>query len=129
MSQPAIDGQITFIYVGDLNASADFYERLLGFKLWLDQGTCRIYRVIGDAYLGICQTSAESKGRARQRPDNIILTIVTPDVDGWYHRLDEAGATPEHPPQTNDKYNIYHFFLRDPDGYLVEIQRFLHETD
>ncbi|TVR22346.1 MAG: VOC family protein [Anaerolineaceae bacterium] len=129
MSQPTIDGQITFIYVSDLSASADFYERLMGFKLWLDQGTCRIYRVIADAYIGICQTSAASKGRARQQPDNIILTIVTADVDGWYNWLREQGAALEHPPQTNDKYNIYHCFLRDPDGHLVEIQRFLHDTD
>jgi catechol 2,3-dioxygenase-like lactoylglutathione lyase family enzyme len=28
-------------------------------------------------------------------------------------------------PTMNTTYNIYHFFMRDPDGYLVEIQRFL----
>ena len=28
-------------------------------------------------------------------------------------------------PVMNATYNIYHFFMRDPDGYLVEIQRFL----
>ena len=28
-------------------------------------------------------------------------------------------------PQVNEKYNIYHFFLRDPEGRKLEIQRFL----
>ena len=28
-------------------------------------------------------------------------------------------------PAENPKFNIYHCFLRDPDGYLLEIQRFL----
>ena len=25
----------------------------------------------------------------------------------------------------NERFDIYNFFARDPDGYLVEIQRFL----
>ena len=28
-------------------------------------------------------------------------------------------------PQVNEKYNIYHFFLRDPEGRKLEVQRFL----
>ena len=30
----------------------------------------------------------------------------------------------ETPPSANAEYNIYHCFLRDPDGYQIEIQRF-----
>jgi hypothetical protein len=30
----------------------------------------------------------------------------------------------ETPPRANPKYKIYHCFLRDPDGYQIEIQRF-----
>jgi hypothetical protein len=32
----------------------------------------------------------------------------------------------EKPPAANPRYNIYHCFLRDPNGYLLEIRRFLH---
>ena len=28
------------------------------------------------------------------------------------------------PPAHNPRFGIYHLFLRDPDGHLVEIQRF-----
>jgi hypothetical protein len=31
----------------------------------------------------------------------------------------------EKAPATNEQYKIYHAFLRDPNGYLLEIQRFL----
>ena len=31
----------------------------------------------------------------------------------------------EKPPTYNPTYHIYHLFVRDPDGYLVEIQTFL----
>jgi len=36
----------------------------------------------------------------------------------------ERGVVFDSPPALNPKYNIYHCFLRDPNGYLLEIQRF-----
>ena len=49
------DQQVTFLYTPDLAASAHFYGEVLGLPLVLDQGLCRIYRVSGDAFLGVCQ--------------------------------------------------------------------------
>jgi catechol 2,3-dioxygenase-like lactoylglutathione lyase family enzyme len=123
MSQrPPIDQQITFIYVADLNASARFYGEVLGLPLALDQGTCRIYRASRDAYLGTCLR----RPGMEDAPNSVILTLVTQDVDGWYTALIAQGVTFEKPPTFNPTYNIYHLFLRDPDGYLIEIQRFEH---
>ncbi len=51
-TRPPIDSLITFLYTDDFDSSIQFYEHLLGFPLFLDQGTCRIYRVQGDAPLG-----------------------------------------------------------------------------
>ncbi|MCU0511427.1 MAG: VOC family protein [Anaerolineae bacterium] len=115
-----VSEQITFLYTTDLARSAPFYEQALGLPLALDQGGCRLYRVIGGrAYLGLCQ-------RATPRtPDGVIFTFVTPDVDAWYARLVAHGVTCEHAPRVNDTYGIYHFFVRDPNGYLLEVQRFL----
>jgi catechol 2,3-dioxygenase-like lactoylglutathione lyase family enzyme len=53
------------------------------------------------------------------------IALVSQDVDGWYERLKAKGLSLEAPPKKNEKFNIYHFFLRDPDGYLLEIQQFL----
>ncbi len=115
-----IDAQITFLYTDDLEQSARFYEDALGLELALDQGGCRIYRVIGGgAYIGICQNRA---GKAAEA--DIILTLVTDDVDGWHRRIVSAGWSCEHPPRRNETYGIYHFFIRDPAGYRIEIQRF-----
>jgi catechol 2,3-dioxygenase-like lactoylglutathione lyase family enzyme len=113
------DQQITFLHVHDLDETAQFYERLLGLKLALDQGDCRIYRIAGDAFVGFC---------ARERPttvrDSVILTLVVADVDACYETLQARGVVFTAPPKHSAKYAIYHAFLRDPDGYLVEIQRF-----
>ena len=114
----SFDAQITFCYTPNLPATAEFYENVLELPLALDQGACRIYRVTRGAFLGFC-----SKDEA-PIPKGIILTLVTEDVDAWHARLSERGVVFEKPPAHNPKFNIYHCFLRDPNGYLIEIQRF-----
>jgi len=130
MQRPTITQQVTFIYTDDLAKSAAFYENTLGFTLWLDQGSCRIYKVSETGLIGICQTSDRSKGKFTDgEQTNIILTIITPEVDAYYEYLKGKGINFEKPPALNTIYNIYHCFLRDPNGYLVEIQRFLDQPD
>jgi catechol 2,3-dioxygenase-like lactoylglutathione lyase family enzyme len=97
----------------------------MGFVLWLDQISCRIYQVSSDGYIGICQTDDSSRGANTEGlPNNVVLTIVTPQVDEWYQYLNAHGIEFEKAPEYNLRYNIYHCFLRDPSGYLIEIQRF-----
>ncbi len=120
MPDSAFDQLVTFLYTADLVQTAAFYEQTLGLPLVLDQGACRIYRVRGDAFLGFC-----TRDDAPRNPQGVILTLVSQDVDGWYERLRSQGAAFEKPPAHNPKFNIYHCFLRDPNGYLIEIQTFL----
>jgi catechol 2,3-dioxygenase-like lactoylglutathione lyase family enzyme len=120
MNRPPISQQVTFLYTRDLTATAVFYEKTLELPLILDQGSCRIYQINGDAFLGFCQ-----RVETPERPVGIIFTLVTADVDGWHAYLQSKGVSLEKAPQHNPEYNIYHFFLRDPNGYLIEIQRFL----
>ena len=112
------DAQITFCYTPDLEATAHFYEGTMGLSLALDQGACRIYRVVDGAFLGFC-TEPDTP-----RPESIILTFVTGDVDGWYARLRARGVVFETAPSYNERFRIYHCFARDPNGYRIEIQRF-----
>lgn len=114
------DQQITFLYTRDLAATAEFYEHVLELPLERDQTDCRIYRVSSTGYIGFCQREFTP---APTQP--IILTLITDDVDGWYTTLQARGVVFEKPPALNPKYQIYHCFLRDPNGYLLEIQTFL----
>ncbi len=120
MSHPPIDQQITFLYTADLLATAQFYERVLGLELTLDQGSCRIYRTGAESFLGFCQREGVSPQQS-----TVIFTLVTQEVDAWYEYLLAQGVKFEKPPTLNPDYNIYHCFLRDPNGYLIEIQRFM----
>ncbi len=112
------DAQITFLPSSDLGRSRAFYEGMLGLELVTDQGTCHIYRVTTGAFLGVCirVTVHQTEG--------VIVTLVVDDVDGWCKRIIAAGGRIESGPDHNDRYGIYHAFLRDPDGHLLEIQRF-----
>jgi catechol 2,3-dioxygenase-like lactoylglutathione lyase family enzyme len=123
MSHPPIESSITFFYTHDLDISIQFYEEVLGLELWLDQGSCRIYRVSSDGYVGLCQSSG-TKTPLTDKQSNVIFTLVTQQVDEWFDYLQQRGVVLEKPPTLNEKYNIYHGFLRDPNGYLIEIQRF-----
>jgi catechol 2,3-dioxygenase-like lactoylglutathione lyase family enzyme len=115
-----LDGLIAFYPCHDLEATRNFYERDLCLPLVRDQGTCLIFKVAREAYIGFCQHTddvPEHKG--------LIVTLLTNDVEGVYQRLRQLNIETEAAPKLNETYQIYHFFARDPDGYRVEIQRFL----
>lgn len=117
----AFDQQITFLYTTDLERAAAFYGTVLGLELVLVQEAgCRIYRTGPAGFVGLCKPR---DGRV-PATDGLILCLVTEDVDGWAARLMAQGVELEKPPQRHADFDIYHCFLRDPDGYLLEIQRF-----
>ncbi len=113
------DAFITFIYADDLHRSDSFYREMIGLALVTEQPTCRIYQVAESGFLGICVRENRSV-----TTDNIIITIVRDDVDQFCSQLLAKGVTLTQPPTHNDRFGIYHAFLRDPDGYLIEVQRF-----
>jgi catechol 2,3-dioxygenase-like lactoylglutathione lyase family enzyme len=119
MTDKKFSQQITFLHSNDLKATRHFYSEILGLKLARDQETCLIFEVTESAYLGFCEHIVPIQPGRR-----IILTLVTEDVDRWYELLNDKNLEMMEAPKSNPKYQIYHFFLQDPDGYLIEIQKF-----
>lgn len=113
------DALVVFIYVDDLERSASFYGDDLGLPLVLDQGHCRLYRVAERGFVGVCASSDRPT-----TPDGLILTLVRNDVDRYCEELEAKGVIFEQPARHNERFGIHHAFLRDPDGHLIEIQRF-----
>jgi catechol 2,3-dioxygenase-like lactoylglutathione lyase family enzyme len=116
--------QITFLDTDDLARTAEFYEGILGLRLARDQGTCRIYHVCGGAYLGFCRRDPASAVAPRGAAGVAVLTLITDEVDAWCARLEARGVEIVKQPADSPSYRIYNAFVRDPNGYLVEIQRF-----
>ena len=124
--QPLIQQLVTFLCTTDLEATHDFYAGILGLPLVLDQGACRIFGVTETAFVGFCRQTTHIEGVVAQ---GVILTLVVDSeaqVDAWHLYVQAAGSSNiEKPPVLNEQFNIYHLFLRDPNGYLVEVQSFL----
>ncbi|MEM7737273.1 MAG: VOC family protein [Deinococcota bacterium] len=125
---PTYDGLIAFYPCQDLAATRDFYTRDLGLTLVREQETCLIFRVAAAGYVGFCQLEAVLvKVEPTELPSHnaFIITLLSDDVEAVYKRCLELNIETEGAPRHNSKYNIEHFFAQDPDGYRIEIQRFL----
>lgn len=122
MNRPELTQQVTFLHTADLAETAVFYQTILGLKQVLDQGKCQIFQVGSDAFIGFCEHFEGAN------PEGVILTLVSDQVDEWHDYLVAQNIPIEKPPTLNETFNIYHIFVRDPNGYLVEIQRFLDPT-
>jgi catechol 2,3-dioxygenase-like lactoylglutathione lyase family enzyme len=112
------DSGITFLKTNDLEKTTFFYTEIMDFRLTLKQAECRIFQICENCYLGFCLTESETGS------DEIVITIEMQDVDGFYEYLVSKDVHIKVPPRHNDKYLIYQMFLHDPNGYLLEIQRF-----
>lgn len=116
-------GSIIFFGCQDLRRIREFYGEFLEFSLYKDQGSCLIYELPGGNYLGYCQHL--EKQIAEKSPIITLLCDTKSEVDEFYHFFKQADRSLDQPPRVNEKYNIYHFFARDPEGYPLEIQCFL----
>ncbi|MCW8087902.1 VOC family protein [Sabulicella glaciei] len=123
---PRFAQQVTFLYAEDPEASWRFYEEVLELPLAQDQGTCRIYETAegGRAFLGVCRARAPRSEENPRAEGGVVFTFVTPDVEAWHARLAAKGVALPPAPQWSEAYRVTHFFLRDPAGYLLEVQRF-----
>lgn len=108
---------IIFFATRDLDATRRFYIETIGMREWLDQGDCVIL-AHGNLRIGLHAT-----GKA---DTDALITLFFRDpaeVDEAYARL---GDIADAPPKANERYHIYHFFGRDPEGRRLEFQSFDH---
>jgi catechol 2,3-dioxygenase-like lactoylglutathione lyase family enzyme len=92
-----------------------FYTSRLGMTVWFEQEDCTILRE-DNLILGFCQRETADTGG--------IITFwygSNKEVDDRYTELIDVA---EGEPQENERYRIYHFFFRDPEGRRLEVQRF-----
>ena len=129
-----LGGSITFVYSSSLEASRAFYDEGLGLRIRSDKGAVVFYTLPGAAAsLGVVREgvsaavdppcSARTAGR-----DTVMICLLSADVDGALKRvlaLNIPGVRVEQPATQNERFGIYNALLRDPDGYLVELQAFV----
>ena len=114
-----MNGQVSWVYTHDLEATSVFYRDILGLVCERDQGRARLFRTAPNAWIGVCEAFA---GRVVQA-DGGLISIITADVDAWYRRLLAQGLDVD-PPQRLETFAIYSLLVRDPNGYAIEFQQF-----
>ena len=112
--------QISWVYTHNLDSTADFYALGLGLECSRDEGDARIFATAEGAFIGVCRAFADRV----VEPKGGMISIVTDDVDTWYQRLLDNGLKIEKPPERFERFGIYSFFVKDPNGYLIEFQQF-----
>jgi len=118
-----IQSQITFLYYREIGPIASFYQDVMGFDLVEDQEWAKIYRIGGNAYLGI--VAGEKGFHKAQEKNAVLVTLVVNDVPGWYDYLKGKGVEMLSALQHKKDIQIRCFFFKDPGGYTFEVQQFL----
>jgi len=111
---------ITLFGTNDLKKTSHFYQNILGLTIYKDQKICLIFNINNQSKIGFCEHIP-----VLHEKKSPIITLVTEDVDDLYRKLIQNGLEITESPKLSKKFNIYHFFFEDPNGYTIEIQRFL----
>jgi lactoylglutathione lyase len=115
-----VELSVTFLYFRDLPRAMAFYERVLGLELAIDQGWSKIYRIAGQAHLGLVDETRGSHRAADPKPLQICIRV--PDVDAWHGWAARQGVSGLTVPRDSDALRIRAFVFNDPAGHQIEVQ-------
>lgn len=111
---------ITFQYYRDLPQAMAFYEDVMGFALAIDQGWSKIYRIGGQAHVGLVD---ETRGMQNWAEDKTVqLCIRVRDVDAWHAWAKLRNVAALSKIFDSEALGIRAFTMEDPEGYQIEIQ-------
>lgn len=113
--------------IGEIDRSVEFY-RALGFE---EKGRLPIKDEAINVFMGLPDDGEEPRleltyNVGRTEPYELgtgygHIAITTGDLDGALERLAEQGIEPERPPYTVREGGSRLCFVRDPDGYRIEL--------
>jgi lactoylglutathione lyase len=114
----------TILYVGDVAASVDFYERAFGLERRLVHHSGE-YAELETGATALAFASRELAGQnvpglEAGSGNAFEVCLVTDDVNSGFARAVEAGAAAVSEPSTKP-WGQDVAYVRDPDGVLVEL--------
>ena len=122
MTPPSVDGLLTFFYYKDMVMAGEFYEKIMGFELVQDQKWAKIFKVADNAFMGCVDGNIGYHKYDPTKP--VMLTVIVDDPDAWYEHFMENGVETLNKPHDDVELNMRIFLLHDPEGYVIEIQKF-----
>lgn len=116
-----ITSLIHFYGCKDLQETKEFYVDLCELTLFKDQEKCHIYALSSTAMIGFCLHLD-----VLHQEKSPIITFVVEDVGTIHQRVLDANKQPGDI-TINEFFKLEHFFMKDPNGYTVEVQRFIED--
>ena len=119
---PPVMAANAFYYYQDVEAAWGFYASVLGFETVADYGFAKILRVGPSSFLTLVD---ESQGmHSSQEPKSVTLAVITEEVEGWWEYLSAQGVQMRAPLGSGEDRPHDGFVAIDPEGYLLEFERF-----
>lgn len=117
-----------FFYYADLDRATHFYTQTLGLTLVADYGMAKILRVAPTSYLTLVDGR---KGMHRpEEPKTVAIALVTDQLEGWWAYIQKQGVPVKFPFAPKEGRPHHGFVAIDPEGYLLEFERFnTHEEN
>ena len=110
--------------IGDIDRSVEFYEKL-GFE---EIGRLPIRDEAINVFMGLPGDGARLELTYNHGVDSYVLgtgynhiAVTVDDMDGTLERLAGVGIEPEKPPYSVREGGSRLCFVRDPDGYRIEL--------
>jgi len=111
-----------FLYYQDLDRAERFYTQTLGMEKVADYGMAKIVRVSADAY--IILVDAEKGMHTVDEPKTVAVALLTEQVEAWYEYIKKQGIEIRYTLKTDLSKPHDGFVAVDPEGYLLEFERF-----
>jgi catechol 2,3-dioxygenase-like lactoylglutathione lyase family enzyme len=111
-----------FLYYRDLDRATTFYRETLGMELVADYQMARIFRMTEDSYLILVDAT---KGmHTADEPKSVAVALLTERLEEWQTYLATKGLKPRAPLVVRSGRPHDGFVIEDPEGYLLEFERF-----
>lgn len=122
LSDFGITAHNVFLYYEDLPAAAEFYTNVLGIEEVADYGMARILRVTKDSYFIL--VDADVGMHTSEEPKTVAIALVTDQLDEWNDYLIAKGYSMKYDYKPKEGSAHDGFVMEDPEGYLLEFERF-----
>lgn len=123
VSTTKVSATNAFYYYRNVDAAWGFYTQVLGLETVADFGFAKILRVAPSSYLTLVDAARGMHGA--DEPKSVTLALVTDDVEGWWAYLSGRGVPMRAELGEVDLARAHNGFVAiDPEGYLLEFERF-----
>lgn len=117
-----IEASNTFLYYKDLDRASHFYGQTLGLRQLADYGNSRIFQLSQKSLLILVD---EKYGMQKaDDPKSVAIAFLTDQLEEWWAYLNEQQVPEKYPLKVKEGGPHDGFVMIDPEGYLLEFERF-----